>query len=65
MNEPVIYIDVKETARRYGVSVSFLAKMRMKNQGPPFYKLGARVLYNPEEVSAWVNSRRAVTMGGV
>lgn len=36
-----------------GVSVSFLEKRRVTGGGPPYMKLGRRVLYNRGDLEAW------------
>ena len=40
------------------VSKGFWEKLRMKGQGPPFLKIGARVFYVESEVARWLASRR-------
>lgn len=56
-----IYMNAKQVAERYGVTLSLLAKMRMNRNGPPFYKFGARVLYNVAECDAWMQTQRIAT----
>lgn len=50
-------------ARYLGVSTSTLAKMRMRGDGPPFVKMGRRlVVYRMPELAAWLDAgRRAST----
>ncbi len=46
-------------AARVGLSASTLAKMRMRGDGPPYSKVGAKiVVYNTADLDAWVASRR-------
>lgn len=41
-----------------GLSISTLNKMRLRGDGPPFVKLGARAVGYPlESVTAWLASR--------
>jgi DNA-binding transcriptional MerR regulator len=51
-------LDEKATAERIGLSPKTLANWRSSGGGPPFYKLGGRVLYDPCDLDAWVASRR-------
>jgi hypothetical protein len=38
---------------------STLAKLRLTGNGPPYCKLGRRVVYRPEDLAAWLESRLA------
>lgn len=50
---------VPEAARYLGISVSTLAHMRMRGDGPPFSKLGPRiVIYDEDDLDAWTASRK-------
>lgn len=40
-----------------------LANMRHRRTGPPFYKQGKRVFYDPREFEAWIRKGRIVTRG--
>ena len=53
--ENPIYLRPKQAARYLGVSESVLAKMRMRAEGPPFLKLGKRVvLYRRSDLDEWL-----------
>lgn len=53
------YLRVGHAARLLGLSPSTLAKMRLRGDGPPFIKAGARViLYAKEDLETWLASRR-------
>jgi predicted DNA-binding transcriptional regulator AlpA len=52
-------MDVKAAAAYLGLSVSFLEHARGKGTGPPFYKIGQRVLYSPKDIDAWLASKRS------
>ena len=42
-----------------GLSISTLAKMRLRGDGPPFAKLGKRVvLYDLKDLEDWVENRK-------
>lgn len=51
-------LNVNETAERLGVSVSYLNKLRLTDEGPPFVKLGARVAYDQADLAAWVEAQK-------
>ncbi len=46
-----------ETAEVVRMSVRTLERRRLDGTGPKFVKLGGRVLYRPEDVSAWADAR--------
>ena len=48
----------KDAAAYLGFSASTLAKMRLRGDGPPFAKLGSRVVvYDARDLEVWVNER--------
>jgi predicted DNA-binding transcriptional regulator AlpA len=48
-----------DAAAYLGFSASTLAKMRLRGDGPPFAKLGLRmVVYDTQDLDAWVNERK-------
>jgi predicted DNA-binding transcriptional regulator AlpA len=48
-----------EAASFLGFSPSTLAKMRLRGDGPPYSKLGNRiVVYDRNDLEAWVNARK-------
>jgi predicted DNA-binding transcriptional regulator AlpA len=51
-------LKVAEAAELLGVSVSYLNKSRLTGDGPAYIKLGARVAYEPQALSAWVAARK-------
>lgn len=54
-------IDAKEAARLIGASTSWLAKARMRREGPPFHKNGAAVRYLRDDVLTWRSAQRVAT----
>jgi predicted DNA-binding transcriptional regulator AlpA len=48
----------KETAAFLKASLSWLAKARMKGEGPPYIKFGRSVRYSAIAVQGWLKSRR-------
>ncbi len=53
-----LVIDASETAKRLGLSISTLAKMRLYGTGPTYCKLGRRVVYRLEDLEAWIAANR-------
>jgi predicted DNA-binding transcriptional regulator AlpA len=47
----------KETAERLKVSTSWLAKARMKGDGPPFIKIGKAIRYPEAALIQWMKGR--------
>lgn len=54
---PKQFIDVKELARRTGMSVTFYNRLRCKGGGPPYKKIGASIRYLWGEADQWVRDR--------
>lgn len=48
----------KETARVLRVSTSYLAKARVRGDGPPYTKMGRSVRYFPSGIGSWLKSRQ-------
>jgi predicted DNA-binding transcriptional regulator AlpA len=51
-------LTAKEAAYRLKLSVSWLAKARMRGDGPPYVKVGRSIRYPEGAISEWVNSRQ-------
>lgn len=49
-------VDVFAAARRCGLSVSTLNKLRLTGGGPRFAKLGRAVRYRVADVDAWIEA---------
>lgn len=52
------YVNDIELAGHLGIARITLRTWRTKGQGPPFYKLGRKVVYEMAEVAAWMKSQR-------
>jgi predicted DNA-binding transcriptional regulator AlpA len=52
------YLSTSETAEHLRVSTSWLAKSRLSGEGPPFIKAGRTVLYDLDDIEAWVTKRK-------
>jgi predicted DNA-binding transcriptional regulator AlpA len=49
-------LTARETASHLHVSMSWLAKSRMRGDGPPFLKFGRSVRYREETLVRWTQS---------
>jgi hypothetical protein len=47
-------LDTTEAAERTRLARATLAKLRVTGGGPPFLKLGAKVLYDAADLEAWI-----------
>jgi len=56
-------LSVNDAALRLGVSVSFLNKLRVSGSGPPFAKIGTRVVYDPADLSVWIEGQKRASTG--
>ena len=55
------YLNTKQAADRYGLSESWLTKLRVFGGGSPHLKVGRRVLYERSEFERWLSSHRRLT----
>lgn len=51
-------LNSSEAADYIKISLSWLAKSRLKGDGPPYAKIGRRVVYNREDLDQWLATRR-------
>lgn len=51
----------KEAARFLNMSVSWLAKSRMRGDGPPFIKIGRSIRYSKEGLIQWLKSQQRLS----
>ncbi len=51
-------VDTRQAAELIGMSKRTLEKWRGEGTGPPFLKLGRRVLYSVADLEEWLRSRR-------
>jgi predicted DNA-binding transcriptional regulator AlpA len=48
-----------DAAAYLGIAPSTLAKMRLRGDGPPYYKVGPRVVvYRPSDLEDWLEANR-------
>jgi len=53
------HLRTKKTAEYLGVSQQILASWRVNGEGPPYSKLGKRIIvYKVEDLDAWVQQGR-------
>lgn len=45
-----VFIDTQELAKRWGKSPRTLENLRGKDEGPNYYKIGGKVLYDLAEI---------------
>jgi hypothetical protein len=51
-------VSTAQLAEEIGNSESYWNKRRVYGDGPPFLKIGRRVLYDMDDVEAWLAQRR-------
>ena len=52
------YFSTQQAADRYGLSASWLSKLRVFGGGSPYLKIGRRVLYERSAFEDWLASHR-------
>lgn len=52
-------LTVSEVSARLGVPVNTLRYWRGRQYGPPWYRLGRRVVYDPVELAQWLTQQKA------
>lgn len=59
-------LSAEQAAELLGIHRQTLANWRVSGAGPRFIKLGARVLYSPEEITTWLadNTRTSTSDRG-
>jgi predicted DNA-binding transcriptional regulator AlpA len=51
-------LTARDTANLLRLSASWLAKARMRGDGPPYVKLGRSIRYTEAGILEWMRSRR-------
>jgi len=53
-------VSVKTLTERFpeALAAPTLASLRVRGGGPPFYKIGSKILYDPEEYMDWLRAKR-------
>ena len=52
------YLDTGQAGEYLGISPSTLNRMRVTGEGPRYSKAGRRVIYDIEDLDAWVEKRK-------
>ena len=55
-------VNEKQLAKFLGCSTRVLQKWRQKNEGPPYHKVGGKVLYSQEDVLHYIDSRKVIPL---
>jgi len=54
-------LTAKEAASRLKVSLSWLAKARMRGDGPPYVRIGRSIRYTDATTLQWLRSQQRVS----
>jgi len=57
----IVLLTPKEAAKLLKVSLSWLAKARMRGDGPPYTKVGRSVRYTEAALLQWMKSRQRLS----
>ena len=61
-----LFLDEEEAAHFLRLSVRTLQEYHRKKKGPPFCRLGPkRIVYDREDLCAWVRQQRVETSDGI
>jgi predicted DNA-binding transcriptional regulator AlpA len=58
---PLSLLSPKEAAKFLKVSVSWLAKARMRGDGPPYIRIGRSIRYSEAALLQWLKSRQRLS----
>ena len=56
-----VLLTPKEAATRLKVSLSWLAKARMRGDGPPYIRIGRSIRYTETGLIQWMKSRQRLS----
>jgi len=51
-------LDVTSAATYCGIQKGYLNKLRVSGGGPIFINLGKKILYSPDDLDAWLDSKK-------
>jgi excisionase family DNA binding protein len=57
----IVLLTAKEAAKLLKVSLSWLAKARMRGDGPPYIRIGRSIRYNEAALIQWMKSRQRLS----
>jgi hypothetical protein len=55
------WLPARDAAKYCGLGFSTLSKLRLQGGGPEFSKVGAKVIYNRNDLDAWLGSKRVTS----
>jgi predicted DNA-binding transcriptional regulator AlpA len=58
-------LTAKDVAGRFKVSLSWLAKARMRGDGPPYIRIGRSIRYAEAATVQWMKSRQRLSTSEV
>ena len=58
---PVVLLTPKDAARLLKVSLSWMAKARMRGDGPPYMRIGRSIRYAEATLLQWMKSRQRLS----
>jgi hypothetical protein len=61
-NPRMIAGDTPTISKMFGIAVGTLQNLRSQGRGPRYYRLGRKILYKIDDVSAWVFSNPQMTL---
>lgn len=53
------HLSTKQAAARLGVSEKWLLRARGARKGPPYYRVGGRIVYLLDDIRVWFKACRA------
>jgi hypothetical protein len=59
--DPSPLLTAKEAAMHLKVSLSWLAKARMRGDGPPYHRIGRSIRYAQATLMQWTKSRQRLS----
>jgi excisionase family DNA binding protein len=57
----IVLLTAKEAAKLLKVSLSWLAKARMRGDGPPYIPVGRSIRYSEAALLQWMKSRQRLS----
>jgi predicted DNA-binding transcriptional regulator AlpA len=57
----IVLLTPKEAAKLLRVSLSWLAKARMRGDGPPYIQIGRAIRYSEAALIQWAKSRQRLS----
>lgn len=61
MQQTTTTLTTNQLAQQLNRSIVTLERWRRLRQGPPFFRVMGRVVYDPADVAAWLESQKQLT----